>query len=139
TVAFSTDWREDAARRDFTINALYCDPGSREISDFFGGLDDLEARRVRFIGDAATRIAEDHLRILRFFRLHARFGARAPDPEGLAAAAGGAAAPRRRRPRRCRRSPAPVERGPEAAGGDGLAPRRRCPRGGLPRRPRRCA
>ncbi len=56
TVAFSHDWREDAARRDFTINALYADPATREIADFFGGLDDLAARRVRFIGDARDRI-----------------------------------------------------------------------------------
>ena len=83
TVAFTDDWREDAARRDFTINALSVDPGSGEIFDYFGGLEDLEARRVRFIGDALTRIAEDHLRILRFFRFHARFGQGAPDAEGL--------------------------------------------------------
>lgn len=85
TVAFATDWREDAARRDFTINALYADPQSGEISDYFGGIDDLAVGRVRFIGDAATRIAEDHLRILRFFRFHARFGKGPPDAEALAA------------------------------------------------------
>ncbi|QIK96315.1 CCA tRNA nucleotidyltransferase [Sphingomonas sp. HDW15A] len=85
TVAFSDDWPADAARRDFTINALYADPETGEISDYFGGLDDLEARRVRFIGDPLTRIAEDHLRILRFFRFHARFGFGEPDSEGLAA------------------------------------------------------
>ena len=85
TVAFSDDWAADAARRDFTINALYADPENGEISDYFGGLDDLKARRVRFIGDPLTRIAEDHLRILRFFRFHARFGSGEPDPEGLAA------------------------------------------------------
>ena len=83
TVAFTDDWREDAARRDFTINAFYADPETGEIFDYFGGLDDLEARRVRFIGDPLTRIAEDHLRILRFFRFHARFGAGEPDPAGL--------------------------------------------------------
>ncbi len=83
TVAFTDDWREDAARRDFTINALSVDPGSGEIFDYFGGLEDLEARRVRFIGDALRRIAEDHLRILRFFRFHARFGRGAPDADGL--------------------------------------------------------
>lgn len=82
TVAFTDDWREDAARRDFTINALYADPGSGALFDFFGGLDDLAARRVRFIGDPLRRIAEDHLRILRFFRFLARFGD-APDPDGL--------------------------------------------------------
>ena len=73
-VAFASDWREDAARRDFTINALYCDPASREVFDYFGGLEDLAAKRVRFIGDARQRIREDHLRILRYFRFQARFG-----------------------------------------------------------------
>ena len=84
-VAFTEDWEEDAARRDFTINALSADPASGEIFDYFGGLDDLEARHVRFIGDPRVRIAEDHLRILRFFRFHARFGSGAPDEAGLAA------------------------------------------------------
>ena len=73
-IAYTDDWREDAARRDFTINALYADPLSGEISDFFGGTADLEARRLRFIGDADARIAEDHLRILRYFRFLARYG-----------------------------------------------------------------
>lgn len=82
TVAFTDDWREDAARRDFTINALYADPLTGEIFDYFGGLADLEARHVRFIGDPIERIAEDHLRILRFFRFLARFGDQA-DPAGL--------------------------------------------------------
>ncbi|WP_260483713.1 CCA tRNA nucleotidyltransferase [Sphingomicrobium flavum] len=85
TVAFTDDWQEDAARRDFTINALYADPVSGEIFDYFGGLADLETRTVRFIGDPLQRIAEDHLRILRFFRFHARFGHDAPDAAGLAA------------------------------------------------------
>jgi len=74
TIAFATDWRADAARRDFTINALYAHPETLEISDWFDGLADLDARRVRFIGDARTRIAEDHLRILRYYRFQARFG-----------------------------------------------------------------
>ncbi|MBX3562848.1 MAG: CCA tRNA nucleotidyltransferase [Sphingomonas sp.] len=87
TIAYTDDWREDAARRDFTINALSADPASGEIFDHFGGLADLAARRVRFIGDPLTRIAEDHLRILRFFRFHARFGAGDPDPAGLEACA----------------------------------------------------
>jgi poly(A) polymerase len=87
TIAYTDDWREDAARRDFTINALSADPASLEISDYFDGLADLEAHRVRFIGDPLTRIAEDHLRILRFFRFHARFGRGAPDAEGLEACA----------------------------------------------------
>jgi poly(A) polymerase len=82
TVAFTDDWREDAARRDFTINALYADPNTGALFDYFGGLEDLAARRVRFIGDPLRRIAEDHLRILRFFRFLARFGD-TPDPEGL--------------------------------------------------------
>ncbi len=85
TIAYTDDWREDAARRDFTINALYADPASGEIYDFFGGLEDLEARRVRFIGDPAQRIAEDHLRILRYFRFLARFGALPPDAAAYAA------------------------------------------------------
>ena len=84
TVAFTDDWREDAARRDFTINALYADPATGAVFDFFGGLADLAAGRVRFIGAPLQRIAEDHLRILRFFRFLARFGD-APDAEGLAA------------------------------------------------------
>ncbi|MEM6826412.1 MAG: CCA tRNA nucleotidyltransferase [Pseudomonadota bacterium] len=75
TIAYATEWKDDAARRDFTINALYAHPETLEISDYFGGLDDLEARRVRFIGDAEQRIAEDHLRILRYYRFQARFGA----------------------------------------------------------------
>jgi len=87
TVAFTDDWREDAARRDFTINALSADPATGEIFDYFGGLDDLKARHVRFIGDPLRRIAEDHLRILRFFRFHARFGAGEPDAAALAACA----------------------------------------------------
>jgi poly(A) polymerase len=75
TIAFAKEWREDAARRDFTINALYAHPETLEIADFFGGLDDLRARRVRFIGSAQERINEDHLRILRYYRFQARFGA----------------------------------------------------------------
>lgn len=86
TVAFASDWRDDASRRDFTINALYADPLTLEITDYFGGLDDLAARRVRFIGDARARIREDHLRILRFYRFQARFGAEL-DAEGEAACA----------------------------------------------------
>jgi poly(A) polymerase len=83
-VVFGRDWKHDAERRDFTINALSL---SRDgiVHDYVGGLADIEARRVRFIGDAATRIAEDYLRILRFFRFHAAYGEGAPDPEGLAA------------------------------------------------------
>jgi len=87
TVAFTDDWAADAARRDFTINALYADPTSGEVHDFVGGEADIVARRVRFIGEPFERIAEDHLRILRFFRFHARFGEGAPDAPALAACA----------------------------------------------------
>ncbi len=83
-VAFTDDWQADAARRDFTINALYADMQGGTVHDYFGGTDDLAAGRVRFIGDPLQRIAEDHLRILRFFRFLARFGD-LPDAEGLAA------------------------------------------------------
>jgi poly(A) polymerase len=87
TIAFTEDWREDAARRDFTFNALSADPLDGTIHDYFGGVADVHVGLVRFIGDPLARIAEDHLRILRFFRFHARFGQGAPDPEGLAACA----------------------------------------------------
>jgi poly(A) polymerase len=87
TIAYTDDWREDAARRDFTINALSADPATLQVHDYFGGEADLAARRVRFIGDPLTRIAEDHLRILRFFRFFARFGEGRADAEGLAACA----------------------------------------------------
>lgn len=82
-VAFTTDWAVDAARRDFTINALYLTPDAR-LYDPVGGRADLAARRVRFIGDPAARINEDYLRILRFFRFTARF-AEGLDAPGLAA------------------------------------------------------
>ncbi|MFL6721543.1 MAG: CCA tRNA nucleotidyltransferase [Sphingomonas sp.] len=85
TVAFTDDWQEDAARRDFTINALSADPRTGQLFDYFGGLADLEQRHIRFIGDPLQRIAEDHLRILRFFRFHARFDAGQPDAAALAA------------------------------------------------------
>ncbi len=81
TVAFARNWQDDAARRDFTINALYADPVTLEVFDYFGGLDDLAARRLRFIGDALQRIREDHLRILRYFRFQARFGSQPADEE----------------------------------------------------------
>ena len=84
-VGFTDDWRADAQRRDFTMNALYFDPQSGELLDFFEGMADLAAGRVRFIGEPLRRIAEDHLRILRFFRFHARFGRGELDGEGLAA------------------------------------------------------
>lgn len=88
TIAFTDDWAEDAARRDFTINALYADPVTGELFDPVGGIADLEARRVMFIGDAAARIDEDHLRILRWFRFLGRFGIEAPDETTLAVVAG---------------------------------------------------
>lgn len=84
TIVYTDDWREDAARRDFTINALFADTAG-EIYDYFGGVRDLEAGHVRFIGNPLTRIAEDHLRILRFFRFHARFSGGQPDEAALAA------------------------------------------------------
>jgi poly(A) polymerase len=83
-VAFTTDWAEDAARRDFTLNALYCDADG-DVHDPVGGYPDLVARRVRFIGRAEDRIREDYLRILRFFRFTAAYGAGEPDAAGLAA------------------------------------------------------
>jgi poly(A) polymerase/tRNA nucleotidyltransferase (CCA-adding enzyme) len=86
-VAWTTDWREDAARRDFTINAMSLAADGR-LWDYFGGRADLAAGRVRFVGAAAARIAEDYLRALRFFRFHARYGAGPPDAEALAAIRG---------------------------------------------------
>ena len=84
-IIFSEDWEEDAWRRDFTINALYADLITGEVFDYFGGIGDLNAGIVRFIGDAFQRIAEDHLRILRFFRFQARFGKGAPNLDSLSA------------------------------------------------------
>jgi len=89
-VAFSDTLEEDAARRDFTMNALYADPDGAVI-DPVGGLADLRAGRLRFIGDPHRRIAEDYLRILRFFRFHAWYAdpEGGLDPDGLAACAAG--------------------------------------------------
>jgi poly(A) polymerase len=81
-VVFGRDWRSDAARRDFTINALSVSADGR-IYDYVDGVADIAARRVRFIGEPATRIAEDYLRILRFFRFHAWYGKDHPDASGL--------------------------------------------------------
>jgi poly(A) polymerase len=86
TVRFSTDIAEDAARRDFTMNAIYSDAAG-EIIDPLGGLPDLLARRIRFIGEPRDRIREDYLRILRFFRFTAWYGRDGIEPEGLAACA----------------------------------------------------
>lgn len=83
-VAFTDDWRADAARRDFTFNAMSLSPRG-DLYDYFGGREDLAAGRVRFVGDAAQRIAEDYLRVLRFFRFLARFGHGEPDGEAMAA------------------------------------------------------
>jgi poly(A) polymerase len=81
-VRFGRDWKADAARRDFTVNALSASADGA-VHDYVGGLADLADRRVRFIGDAGQRIAEDYLRILRFFRFHAAYGRGAPDRQGL--------------------------------------------------------
>jgi poly(A) polymerase/tRNA nucleotidyltransferase (CCA-adding enzyme) len=83
-VEWTTDWREDAARRDFTINAMSLD-GAGNLWDWFGGREDLAAGRVRFVGDPARRLAEDYLRALRFFRFQARYGRGEPDAAALAA------------------------------------------------------
>ena len=85
-VLFGRDWKRDAERRDFTINALYA-TADGEVVDLVGGIADIESRAVRFIGDAETRIREDYLRILRFFRFFAWYGAGRPDAEGLKACA----------------------------------------------------
>ncbi len=89
-VAFTDDWQEDAARRDFTINAMSL---TRDgvVHDYFSGVDDLRAGVVRFVGDAATRISEDYLRILRYFRFFARYNPAAPDAEAIAAITAGRA------------------------------------------------
>jgi poly(A) polymerase len=89
-VAFGRDWVRDAERRDFTINGLSVDAAC-VVHDHVGGLADIAARRVRFIGNAAERITEDYLRILRFFRIHAAYGAGEPDRRGLLACIGGRA------------------------------------------------
>jgi poly(A) polymerase len=89
-VAFADRLEDDAARRDFTMNALYADAHG-DVTDPTGGLADLSAARVRFVGDPSARIAEDYLRVLRFFRFHAWYGRGDPDPAALAACAGGVA------------------------------------------------
>lgn len=86
TVRFGRSWARDAERRDFTINALSCDRVG-EVLDLVGGIADIASGTVRFIGDAATRIAEDRLRVLRFFRFFAWYGRGRPDAEGLRASA----------------------------------------------------
>jgi poly(A) polymerase len=89
-VAFGKDWARDAERRDFTINGLSVGTDG-VVHDHVGGLSDIAARRVRFIGDPRLRIAEDYLRILRFFRIHAAYGAGEPDREGYLACIGASA------------------------------------------------
>ncbi|MEH6476864.1 MAG: CCA tRNA nucleotidyltransferase [Sneathiella sp.] len=84
TVSFTENWREDAARRDFTINALYLTEQG-ELNDYFGGQQDLQSGIVRFIGDADARIEEDRLRVLRYFRFFARFGEGLPDDKAVKA------------------------------------------------------
>jgi poly(A) polymerase/tRNA nucleotidyltransferase (CCA-adding enzyme) len=83
-VAFTDDWETDASRRDFTINAMSATRDGA-VFDYFGGREDLAAGRVRFVGEASRRIAEDYLRILRYFRFFARYGRGAPDVEAVAA------------------------------------------------------
>src|SRR6516225_3873367 len=83
-VAFNADWAADAARRDFTINAIFLAPDGT-IDDPVGGLADLRAHRIRFVGDPAKRIAEDVLRLLRYYRFEARFGTGGGDPGARAA------------------------------------------------------
>jgi poly(A) polymerase len=87
TVAFTESWREDAERRDFRLNALYADREGRVYDPLGGGLEDARAGRVVFAGDPRTRIVEDYLRILRFFRFQAACGRGEPDREALAACA----------------------------------------------------
>ncbi len=89
-VAFGRDWVRDAERRDFTVNGLSVDAAG-VVHDYVGGLEDIAARRVRFIGEPERRIAEDYLRILRFFRIHAAYGAGPPDRAGYLACIGGRA------------------------------------------------
>ena len=88
TVDWTSEWREDAARRDFTFNAMSMTADGR-VWDYFHGLTDLAAGIVRFVGDPKQRIIEDYLRIPRFFRFYARYGTGAPDPEALDAIRGG--------------------------------------------------
>ena len=83
-IAFSDDWSQDAQRRDLTVNALYCDLDG-VVYDYVDGLADVEARRMRFVGDAGARVQEDYLRILRFFRFHAIYGRGEPDGDAVSA------------------------------------------------------
>ncbi len=127
TIAYAAHIEEDAARRDFTMNALYADSSGRVVDPLGGGMADLRARRVRFVGDADARIREDYLRILRFFRFHAWYGdpASGMDATALAACAanidGLGALSRERIGHEMRRllaapNPAPALAGMQAAG-----------------------
>jgi tRNA nucleotidyltransferase/poly(A) polymerase len=87
-VSWTDDFREDAARRDFTINAMSMDRDG-QLYDYFGGAPDLAAGRVRFVGQAWLRVSEDYLRVLRFFRFYARYGRAPADADAMAAIAGG--------------------------------------------------
>lgn len=89
-VSYTDDWYEDAQRRDFTMNTLLANMDGEIFDPAGDGVSDLQARRVRFVGDAAARIAEDHLRILRFFRFHAQYGEGTPDDASLIACRDGA-------------------------------------------------
>lgn len=113
-VAFGTDWAEDAARRDLTINALYADADGT-LYDPLGALPDVLARRVRFIGDPDQRIREDHLRALRFFRFHAQYAEGEIDPAGLKAALRARALLPRLSPERIRQELAKLVKAPRAA------------------------
>ncbi len=118
------DWLEDASRRDFTFNALYADPDGT-LYDPFDGRKDLAAAHVRFIGDADQRIAEDRLRILRFFRFHAWYGRLPFDPEGFTACRRNAGGLRGPVGRACaQRIPAPARSAGTGRHGRGDAPSR---------------
>jgi poly(A) polymerase len=113
-VAFGTDWGEDAARRDLTINALYADADGT-LYDPLGALPDVLTRRVRFIGDADQRIREDHLRALRFFRFHAQYADGAIDASGFRASIRARALLPRLSPERIRQELVKLVKAPRAA------------------------
>jgi len=114
-VAFTDDWKADASRRDFTINALYCNADGEVFDPLGTGIVDLEARRVRFIGDARARIEEDYLRILRFFRFFAYFDDAEPDQAGLIACVRGREGLRRLSAERVRQELIKIVRAPRAS------------------------
>ena len=130
-VAFTTIWQDDAARRDFTINALYCREDGT-LYDPVGGLDDLRKRRVRFIGDAEERIREDYLRILSFFRFSAAYGNGQLDPTGLAAAVALKDGLSRLSPERVRAEILKSARGTECGGSRACHARKRRAAVGIP-------